>query len=75
MNIGPIDVDWIVDNLDRIGELLLEHIFLTVLAVAIGFVISFALALLIRNRPAGTGRSSGPPARCTRSPRWRCSPC
>jgi osmoprotectant transport system permease protein len=55
VNIGPIDVDWIVDNLDRIGELLLEHIFLTVLAVAIGFVISFALALLIRNRPGWYG--------------------
>lgn len=40
--------DWIVDNLDEIGVRLGEHILLTVLAVSIGFLISFALALLIR---------------------------
>lgn len=51
MTLGPINVDWIASNLDRIGELLLEHIWLTVLAVGIGFVISMALALAIRNRP------------------------
>jgi osmoprotectant transport system permease protein len=43
--------EWIVDNLDRIGELLLEHVYLTVLAVGIGLVISLGLALLVRNRP------------------------
>ena len=51
MRIGPVDGGWIVDNLDRIGDLLLEHIYLTVLAVGIGLVISFAFALLIRDRP------------------------
>ncbi len=51
MKIGPVDVDWIANNLDRIGELLLEHIFLTAVAISIGLVISFAFALLIRNRP------------------------
>lgn len=51
MKIGPVDVDWIGSNLDRIGELLLEHVFLTAVAVGIGLVISFGLALLIRNRP------------------------
>ena len=51
MKIGPVDLDWIANNLDRIGELLLEHIFLTTVAIGIGLVISFALALLIRNRP------------------------
>lgn len=51
MKIGPVDLDWIANNLDRIGELLLEHIFLTAVAIGIGLVISFALALLIRNRP------------------------
>lgn len=51
MKIGPIDLDWIANNLDRIGELLLEHIFLTAVAIGIGLVISFAFALLIRNRP------------------------
>ena len=51
MKIGPVDLDWIANNLDRIGELLLEHIFLTAVAIGIGLVISFAFALLIRNRP------------------------
>ena len=51
MRIGPVDVGWVVDNLDRIGELLLEHVYLTLLAVGIGLVISFAFALLIRDRP------------------------
>jgi osmoprotectant transport system permease protein len=46
-----VDFGWIVDNLDRIGELLVEHVYLTLLAVGIGFVLSFALALLIRDRP------------------------
>lgn len=45
------DPAWVVENLDRIGGLLLEHVYLTGLAVGIGLVISFALALVIRNRP------------------------
>jgi osmoprotectant transport system permease protein len=40
--------DWIVDNADEIGRRLGEHVLLTVIAVGIGFVISFGLALLIR---------------------------
>ena len=50
-----IDPGWVVDNLDRIGELLLEHVYLTALAVGIGLVISFAFALLIRDRPRWYG--------------------
>jgi osmoprotectant transport system permease protein len=41
---------WIADNLDRYREPLLEHLYLTVTAVAIGFAISFALALLAHRR-------------------------
>ena len=37
---------WIVDNLDRYVQPLLEHLYLTVISVAVGFAISFALALL-----------------------------
>jgi osmoprotectant transport system permease protein len=51
MTIGPVDVGWIAGNLDRIGELFLEHVFLTGLAVGIGLAISLGLALLIRDRP------------------------
>ncbi|MEP7082753.1 MAG: ABC transporter permease [Chloroflexota bacterium] len=49
MNDEPfIRWDWIVDNLDEIGRRLGEHVLLTVIAVGIGFLISFGLALLIR---------------------------
>lgn len=52
MNDEPlIRVEWIVDRLDQIGGLLAEHVLLTVLAVSIGLVISFALALVIRRSP------------------------
>ena len=46
-----LDPGWVLDNLDRIGELLVEHVYLSAIAVAIGLVISFVLALLIRDRP------------------------
>ncbi|MBW3613175.1 MAG: ABC transporter permease [Chloroflexi bacterium] len=48
---GTINPGWVVDNLGRIGELLLEHIWLSALAVGIGLVISMALSLAIRSRP------------------------
>ncbi len=51
MSGGSFNPDWIVNNLGRIGGLLLEHIWLTVLAVTIGFAISMALSLAVRNRP------------------------
>jgi osmoprotectant transport system permease protein len=50
-----VDLGWVVDNLDRIGELLVEHVYLTALAVGIGFAISSVFALLIRNRPRWYG--------------------
>jgi osmoprotectant transport system permease protein len=49
--VGGFDPTWVVANLDRIGELLVEHIYLTLVAVGIGLVISFALALAIRRAP------------------------
>jgi osmoprotectant transport system permease protein len=45
-----IDWDWIIGNLDDIGQRTLDHVILTVLAVGIGFVISFVLALAIRRQ-------------------------
>jgi osmoprotectant transport system permease protein len=51
MTLGPINLDWVANNLGRIWTLLLEHIWLTLLAVGIGLAISVALALLIRDRP------------------------
>ena len=42
--------DWIVDHLDLIGDRLVEHLWLTGLAVGIGILISFPLALLVHRR-------------------------
>ena len=42
--------DWIVDNFDRYLSPLWQHIYLTLVSVAIGFVIAFALALLAHRR-------------------------
>jgi osmoprotectant transport system permease protein len=55
VSIGPVDVDWIVDNLDRIGGLVVEHLYLTGIAMGIGLVISAGLALLVRSRPRWYG--------------------
>ena len=41
---------WILDNLDRYVDPFLQHVYLTVVAVAIGFALSFALALLAHRR-------------------------
>lgn len=43
-----MDWDWIVRNLDEIGQRTLEHVLLTVVAIVVGFVISFGLALVVR---------------------------
>ena len=42
--------DWIADNFDRYVDPFLQHIFLTVVSVAIGFVIAFSLALLAHRK-------------------------
>lgn len=39
--------DWIANNLGAIGQRLGEHLTMTIVAVVIGFAISFALSLLI----------------------------
>ena len=51
MKLGPVDLGWVSDNAGRIGELTVEHIWYTLLAVGIGLVISCALALLVRRSP------------------------
>jgi osmoprotectant transport system permease protein len=42
--------DWIVDNFDRYVTPFWEHVYLTVVSVAIGLAIAFALALLAHRR-------------------------
>lgn len=41
---------WIVDNFDRYVDPFLQHVFLTVVSVTIGFAIAFALALVAYRR-------------------------
>jgi osmoprotectant transport system permease protein len=41
---------WIVDNFDRYTDPLLKHVYLTAVSLAIGFAISFGLALLAHRR-------------------------
>jgi osmoprotectant transport system permease protein len=43
-------LDWIADNFDRYVTPFWEHVYLTVVSVAIGFVIAFALALVAHRR-------------------------
>lgn len=43
--------DWVAGHLDEVGQRLVEHVELTAIAVGTGFVIAFALALLIIRRP------------------------
>jgi osmoprotectant transport system permease protein len=47
--------DWIVHNMDRYWTPLLEHVYLTVVPVAIGFALSMALAILAHRRRWLTG--------------------
>jgi len=44
-----VDFAWVFNHLDDIAQRTGEHAFMTVVAVSIGLVISFALALLIRS--------------------------
>lgn len=39
--------DWLADHVGDIGNLIVEHVWLTFLAVSVGFAISFGLALII----------------------------
>jgi osmoprotectant transport system permease protein len=47
--------DWIAENIGKYWSPLLEHVFLTVVSVAIGFLIAFSLALLAHRRRFLTG--------------------
>lgn len=38
--------DWIADHMDQVGEQLVEHVYLTAIAVGVGLAISFPLGLV-----------------------------
>jgi osmoprotectant transport system permease protein len=44
-------LDWVLEHLDTLAQRIGEHLLVTIIAVAAGFVISFALALAIRRYP------------------------
>lgn len=46
-----IDIGWVLDNLDQLARRVGEHLLVTSIAVVVGFVLSFGLALLIRRYP------------------------
>jgi len=54
-----IRFDWIGSNLDVIWGRLLQHVGMTLTAVVIGFVLSFAAALVIRRRRRATAAVIG----------------
>lgn len=47
--------EWVLDHLGEIGFRLGEHILFTAVAVGVGFVVSFALALFAIRRPRALG--------------------
>jgi len=47
--------DWIADNINKYWSPLLEHVFLSVVSLAIGFAIAFTLALMAHRRRWLTG--------------------
>jgi len=44
-------LDWVLDHLDTLAQRIGEHLVVTIIAVAAGFAISFALALAVRRWP------------------------
>jgi osmoprotectant transport system permease protein len=46
-----IRLDWLVDNADQLARRVGEQLYITVIAIVIGFIVSFALALLVRRYP------------------------
>jgi osmoprotectant transport system permease protein len=44
-------LDWVLKHLDTLAQRIGEHMLVTVIAVVVGFVISFALALAVRRYP------------------------
>ena len=50
-----IDWQWMADHLDELAARIVQHLWLTLLAVSIGFVISFALAIIAVRRRSSYG--------------------
>jgi osmoprotectant transport system permease protein len=44
-------VEWVIDNLDVIARRTGEQLYITAIAIVVGFILSFGLALLVRQYP------------------------
>ena len=44
-------VDWVIENADVLARRIGEQLFITGIAIVVGFVLSFAVALLVRRYP------------------------
>jgi osmoprotectant transport system permease protein len=44
-------VDWVVDNLDVLARRVGEQLYITAIAMVVGFILSFGVALLVRRYP------------------------
>ncbi|HYN64906.1 MAG TPA: ABC transporter permease subunit, partial [Candidatus Limnocylindrales bacterium] len=44
-------VDWVIENLDQLGRRVGEQLYITMIAIVVGFILSFGLALLVRRYP------------------------
>lgn len=53
--IDPLDVEWLTSHLDEIAYRTFQHLVLAGLAVAIGFLISFGLAIVAVRRRSAAG--------------------
>jgi osmoprotectant transport system permease protein len=51
----PVDIPWIVDHLDELAYRIFQHLLLAGIAVAIGFAISFVLAVVAVRRRQSYG--------------------
>jgi osmoprotectant transport system permease protein len=46
-----IRLDWLIDNADQLARRVGEQLYITVIAIVIGVIVSFGLALLVRRYP------------------------
>ena len=70
-----IDWAWMGDHLDELAARLVQHLYLALIAVVIGFAISFALSVWsVRRRRVYAPITGVRAGSCTRSRASRCSP-
>ena len=67
-------IEWVIDNADVLALATLEHVVLTLIAMAGGILIAFPITIFIHRRRRLIGPVLGSPGFCTPSRAWPCSP-